>query len=265
MEEEKSIPSPTIRGVILGVVISSIVAALTIAYLDSDIMYYKLLVPPLIVSAATLFAATMAINRVDKNIRNQNRLHKDSQIRKLIAARALLSLALREIEVICISALRQLTDEEKIDEKRSIIISSAAQETIKLVIEHSDNEDQKILSDFLMYYQIAISQFNNYITVSSSDKNVDHFTQKKTIKAIVCWISLRAIAWSYLYYVHGKSDAYDIKYAYERFKKIYSNLDRMGRYKGIKKRELERIFDEELKNKHPGFLDPDFLTKNSFI
>lgn len=262
MEEERIIPSPFIRGLFLGLVISSLVAAAAIAlvfHTNLDIGFFEKLIAPLIVFSATLIAALLAVHSVGQNIENQNKLHQDSQNRKRTAALASLPLALREIEDICISVLAQLVDEKKIDYNKSIFITNTAHETIKQVIEYSDKEKQEELGNFLMFYQIAISMFSNYRAALKLYPDADHLRNHNTVNTIIHWISLRSIAGTHLDYARRISHKFSKEKARMEFVNYIRLYRKEGRYKNITDELYEKIFHDASEKEFPGFLDPDFF------
>ena len=262
MEEEQNAPSAFTRGLILGIIISLVIAAviiLLIVHGYSANIFFTQLVSPLIVSAATLGAALSAIYSVKKNIENQNRLHQDSQERKLSAARASLPIALREIERICVSVIIQLSDHSKIDDNEPILISDTSHNTINLVIEHENEKAKKQLINLLMYYQIAISRFNNYKIESSANPDMDYLHDKETIESIIYWASLRAIAAAHLVYARGISQEFDNTEACKIFKKYFYSYKYQGRYKEVDVKDFDKIFSEAINGDYPGFLNPNFF------
>lgn len=262
MEEKQAIPSAFTRGLILGIIISlgiAIAIIVLVTHTYSTNIFFDKFIPPLIVSAATLIAALSAINSVKQNIENQNRLHRDSQKRKLSAARAALPLALREIDRICISVIEQLSDYSEINDEKPVLISNASQETIKLVIEHADEKMRKQLSNLLMYYQMAISSFNNYKIASSENPNLDHLYNEETIQSVIYWASLRAVNAAHLDYARGISQEFSVHKANQIFIQDFFAYKDLGRYKEINIAEFNEIFNEAVDGYYPGFLNPNFF------
>ena len=262
MEEEKYIPSAFTRGLILGIIISIGIAVAIIMLVlhtySTDIFFAKL-ISPLIVSAATLGAALSAIYSVKKNIENQNRLHQDIQERKLFAARASLPIALREIERICASAIVQLCDSSKIDNNKPMLINDTSHNTIKLVIEHESEKTRKHLANLLMYFQIAISRFNNYKIYSRANPGMDHLHNEEITESIIHWASLRAIASAHLNYARGISQEFDNDEARKIYEEDFPGYKEQGRYKEIDIRDFNKIFGAAMEEDYPGFLDPNFF------
>lgn len=267
MEEDKDVPSAFTRGLILGIIISigiALAVIVLVTHTHSTNIFVDKFVPPLIVSAATLGAALSAIHSVKKNIENQNRLYQDSQKRKLSAARASLPIALREIERICASVIVQMSDIEKIDDNKPILISDISHNTIKLVIEHEDEKTREHLINLLKYYQIAISRFSNYKIDSRANPNLDHLRRQETAESIIYWASLRAIASAHLDYARGTSREFDNKKACEMFRKYFSEYKEIGRYRKIDIEEFNQIFSKARCEDYPGFLDPNFFGDNDY-
>lgn len=270
MEEKSKFSSDREPRVISGLIVAILLIVIYVIfvvvmvareYYYSDNISIEKLTQPLIISAATLFASALAVYSVVQNIKNQNSIYKDELERKLFAARASFPLALREIEDVCVSTISQLLGDTEIDENRSLIISDNAQETIKMLIEHSNGKVREDLSNFLMYYQIAISQFSRYKIQSINNKDLDHLYNKDTVDSIICWISLRAIAETYLQYGRRTSPSYDNEKACDLFRERFHSHKDYGRYQSISVGEFNQIFQEAVNNRYPGFLNPSYFAR----
>lgn len=261
MIEKLSISLILISGIILGVM-SCLIAVLFVAWVSCahpDSLFFNKFLSPVITSIATLLAATGAIIGVIKSINNQNKLHQNNHDRKLSAARAALPLALREIEETCISALKQLTNDGAHLINKPILISKIAHETIKLVVEHSDGKVHKDLSDFLMYYQIVISRFNQYKIESDINPYLNHLNNEYTTKSIIYWESFRSIAEVHLDWARNSSKKFNNEKACRIFKKRFPTYKNQGRYMDITDAEFKSIFGEAINCCYPGFLKPNYF------
>lgn len=244
-----------ILGIITGIIFSLVVAMFVtwIYHKNFDSLFLDKFLSQLITSVATLIAAAGAIFGVIRSINNQNKLYQDSQSRKLSTARAFLPLALVEMDEICISALSQLTDENKNEEDISILISETTKETIRLVMEHAQGKIKYDLGDFLSHYQMAISKFERY-KIECRDPKLDYLNHKNTKDAIIHWVLLRAISSGYLDYARNTSQEFNKEKARKNFKKVLRDCKEIGRYKNVSAEEFNKIFNEALIVECPSLL-----------
>lgn len=216
---------------------------------------------PIFAGSLTLLGVLSALFGVYRNIGNQNNLENKRTERKLRAARASLPLALNEFSRICKLHLLQISHRGKYDTSESMVLSEASQETIRTVIENSDDIHQE-LSNLLAYYQIAVSRYNSFI--SSPPEPYDDKIHPLEVGLIVSWASLRALAGCYFDYGRGAKFELDLKNALSAFRSEvtqYGHEDTVGMVARVPNYDALSKYIHSESVEDCGFLDPDYLRK----
>lgn len=219
--------------------------------------------PSIFTAIFTSIGLIIALFGVYCNTKIQHNIENKRVERKLRAARASLPLALNEISNICKLHLLQIAHRGKYDTKDSMEISGETKETIRLVIEHSNDNIQHELSRLLAYYQFSVSCFNLFISdppETGDDLGIDH----EEIHLVLLWASLSAITTCLFDYGRGAKfeltdektlNAFQIQLMKYLHKYAYENKAYMaGKYNYI---VLSRYIECE-DTSGCGFLDPDF-------
>lgn len=173
--------------------------------------------PALLAAIATVISAILATSGVAFNIKNQNRIEYQRTERRLRAARSAFPMALSELGNICKLHLLQIKHRGKYDTSESMTINKASQETIRTIIENSDDIIQQELSKFLAYYQIAVSRFNSF-AANPPEPEYDGYIDTSEVELIVSWASLSALIACYFDYGRGAEFELDFKKALDAFK-----------------------------------------------
>ena len=221
--------------------------------------------PALLAAIATVISAILATSGVAFNIKNQNRIEYQRTERRLRAGRSALPMVLSELGNICKLHLLQIKHRGRYDTSESMTISETSQETIRTIIENSDDIIQQELSKFLAYYQIAVSRFNSFIVNSPETEEGDD-TDLYEVDLVVSWASLRALVACYFDYGRGAEFELDFEKALIAFKSellqySHSLEDRPGILIQLPIYDaLERYINRD-SVEGCGFLDPNYFKK----
>lgn len=253
-----------LRGLMIGIILSLIFAAIFVTLLtssDPQSTFPESLAAPLIVSAATIIAALTAVYSVNKNIKHQKLLHKNIKDRKRHAARTSLPLALAEIEEICISTLRQLVDTSEIINDSSTILSESSYQTFKQYIEHSEEtEVGKYFCDFLIYYQVVLSRFSDYQIEREMSPELNHLMHEKTTDTIIYWEAFRSISETLLDHARNPSKGFDHGKVRKIFEDRFLLYRGAGRYADITDSHFNIIFSRVMFGNSFKFLKPSYFS-----
>jgi len=110
---------------------------------------------------ATIISAILAVSAVSYNVWNQNRLADNARERKLIAAKASLSVALNDIVSLCEAYIEYLANGSngKLDVRH---MSENTKESIQLVIEHAEEDNRDSLIFLLNGYQLLMAKNRDF-------------------------------------------------------------------------------------------------------
>ena len=217
---------------------------------------------PIFAGSLTLLGVSSALFGVYRNIGNQNNLENKRTERKLRAARASLPLALNELSRICKLHLLQIAHKGKYDTSESMVMSEASQETIRTVIENSDDIHQE-LSNLLAYYQIAVSRYNSFISDPPEPYDIDEMHPLE-VGLIVSWASLRALTGCYFDYGRGAKFELDLRNALSTFQSEvmqYAHEDAAEIVAQVPNFSALSKYIQSESVEDCGFLDPDYLKK----
>lgn len=218
---------------------------------------------PIFAALFTLVGVLTALFGVYWNIKNQNSLANQRIGRRLIAARASLPLALNELSRICKLHLLQIAHKNQYDTRESMVMSEASHETIRTVIENSDDIIQQELSNLLAYYQIAVSRFNSFVA-NPPELHDGEEMHRLEVGLIVSWASLRALTGCYFDYGRGAEFELDLKNALSVFKAEvmqYAHEDAVEMVAPVPHFSALSRYIRSKSVEDCGFLDPDYLRK----
>lgn len=207
---------------------------------------------PILAGLFTLLGILSALFGVYRNIINQNYIENQRTERRLVAARASLSVSLSELVNICKRHVLLIKRQKKYSSTEVLIMSEYAQEKVKEVIENSNGIIMKKLSNLLACYHTAKNEYESLVINQSNSKG-DEKLNKKEIQLIVSWVSLKALTECYFDYARGAEFEQDDDKALNSFQKeleIHSGVDH------------EKVFLEYLDSssvKGCKFLDPDYF------
>lgn len=221
--------------------------------------------PAILAAIVTVISAILATSGVAFNIRNQNRIEYQRTERRLRAARSAFPMALSELSSICKLHLLQIRYRGRYETSESMIMSDATQETIRTIIENSDDIIQQELSKFMSCYQIAVSRFNSFI-VSHPEPEDDEDIDLYEVNLIVSWVSLSALVACYFDYGRGSDFELDPEKTLSAFKsELLQYSYSLGGEPGIViQHPMHDALDRYLhfdSVEGCGFLDPNYFKK----
>lgn len=218
---------------------------------------------PIFAGSFTFFGVLFALFGVHWNIKNQNWLESQRTERRLVAARASLPVALSELNRICKLHLLQIAHRGSYDTKESMVMSEATQETIRTVIENSDEVIQKELSKLLAYYQIAVSRYKSF--VADPPEPIDGYGMDlMEAELIISWASLRTLTGCYFDYGRGAKFELDLENALAVFKNELVTYRQEDTFYGVIQVPDDKALSRYMRKesvKGCGFLDPDYKLK----
>ena len=212
------------------------------------------MVPALFAVIATFLASIFAVIGVIINIKSQNDLESQRIENRLIAYRASLPIALSELVRICKIYVLSIKRGVNYGGKESMVVSEASRETIREVIQNSDEVIKQELSNLLAYYQFAESEYNSLAndskTLSGSNK-----LDTKEANLIMLWVSLKTLTESYFSYGRGEKFEKNPIKDHENFKEELRTHAR---------KYQKKLFSKYLNSRSVegcGFLDPNYFKK----
>ena len=213
----------------------------------------------LLTIGATLISAILAILAVAYNVSNQNRLAEDSRERKLIAAKASLSVALSDIVSLCEAHIEYLANGSngKLDVR---YMSENTKESIQLVIEFAEKGDRNSLVFLLNSYQVLkarnIDSTNSKFDWSSDDTQI--LQKKNTAKKIIDWASYKALVNNQFDYARTSTKIPDSASVRPSFERDLDFVRRKEMWLLINDDVFKKAFNEAKENQESGFFDPKY-------
>lgn len=222
--------------------------------------------PALIAAGATLVSATVAVAGVLRNIRNQNILAEHARFRKLTAARASLPLALSELSKLSENHIARLSNGDKQVESGSEEISTAAHETLKLVIEHANEPTQKSLSFLLMAYQVLQASYHEEKAPEPYDNPETEAAQllakHHRASGIISWAAFKALVAVQFQYARKGEEIDRSSIARTYFERELQNCSARGGWLLINDPLFRDRFDVAIRNTERTLLNPEYFYRN---
>ena len=213
----------------------------------------------LLTFGATLISAILAILAVAYNVSNQNRLAEDSRERKLIAAKASLSVAISDIVSLCEAYIEYLANGSngKLDVR---YMSENTKESIQLVIEFAEKGDRNSLVFLLNSYQMLkarnIDSTHSKIDWSSDDPQILH--KNNTAQKIIDWVSYKALVKNQFYYARNSTKIPDSASVRNSFESDLGYVRRKEVWFLTNDDVFKKAFNKTIENQESGFFDPKY-------
>ena len=218
---------------------------------------------------ATLISAILAIFAVAYNVWNQNRLADETRERKLIAAKASLSVALSDIVSLCEAYIEYLANGSngKLDVRH---MSENTKESIQLVIEFAEKGDRNSLVFLLNSYQVLMARNRDFTyckidwPLAVADRDGEQDTQKfnktNTAIRIIDWVSYKALVNIQFDYARTSTKIPDSASARPSFERDLSAVSRNEMNFLTNDDIFKEMFTKAVKNKKSGFFKPDYFS-----
>ena len=218
---------------------------------------------------ATIISAILAVSAVSYNVWNQNRLADNARERKLIAAKASLSVALNDIVSLCEAYIEYLANGSNgtLDVRR---ISENSIESIQLVIEFAEKGDRNSLVFLLNSYQVLMARNRDFtyckidwplaVADRAGEQDTQIFNKTNTAIRIIDWVSYKALVNIQFDYARTSTKIPDSAIARPSFERDLSAVRRNEMWYLSNDEIFQKKFNEAIENKKSGFFKPDYFS-----
>ena len=224
---------------------------------------------------ATIISAILAVSAVSYNVWNQNRLADNARERKLIAAKASLSVALNDIVSLCEAHIEYLANGSNgtLDLKQ---ISKNSIENIQLVIEHTEEDNRDSIIFLLNAYQILMSRNRDFTYCeidwplaveerNNEQKDSQILSKTNTAQRIIDWVSYKALVNIQFDYARTSNKIPDIASMRSSFENDLGFVRYNEMWLLTNDKIFKQIFDNAVKNKESGFFKPKYFSMNRIV
>ena len=233
------------------------------------IKYDSSIIAALIASSVAISTAFVVAYGFFKDISYRYKFDQYSSKKHHNATKAALSTALMDLIDICERCAIRIYHKNTAVDMNELSLSDSSKSAIFLAIQEAEEGIADDIRKLPIYHQIAISSLK-YLhancTSPNSDNYEEHHLDSWRNYEVAIWISLSAIAQSYIPYSMGNKLHFDLENAREIYKEKFSeiqfesdeDLDR------IHYRDMESASEKlrEYKNdENFGFLDPEYIEK----
>ena len=219
---------------------------------------------------ATIISAILAVSAVSYNVWNQNRLADNARERKLIAAKARLSVALSDIVSLCETYIEYLANGSngKLDVRH---MSENTKESIQLVIEFAEKGDRNSLVFLLDSYQVLMARNRDFtyckidwpLAIEERDnkqEDTQKLNKRNTAQKIIDWVSFKALVNIQFDYARTSTKIPDSAFARPSFERDLSSVRRNEMWYLSNDEIFKKMFTKAVENKESGFFKPDYFS-----
>lgn len=213
-----------------------------------------------VVASATVFSASLAIWGVLWNVASQQDIVEEQRKRRLAAARASLPLALSEFLKLCDSHIFHLANDTPKVNENSENLSEETQATLKLVIEHAEENVQSEIGNLLMFYQVALASYFHYQSENKYRTEADSKLRlHNRASEIIRWESLRALVSAQFHYARTDQGEYTKIDARQLFERALPHCRTDGGWCLTNEPVFEHYFRRAIEDKESGFFKPNYF------